>query len=160
MDVADTFKGLGEGQAVIIKRGVGVALSEAVLVVDGKEVIKYMADAVELAVFEKLGVAVSVWVVLGVAVSVCVVLGVAVSVCVVLGVAVSVSVVVAVPVPVDVCVSEADAVMLAVFGGVPVAVRVRVDVGVGGGAEELGEAASFPTVISIPHTCGRERVAE
>lgn len=170
VDVADTFTGLDVGHAVIIKRGVLVALSEAVLVVEGKDVIKYIGVDVKLAVLERLdvavsvivvlGVAVSVCVVLGVAVSVCVVLGVAVSVCVVLGVAVNVSVVLGVQVPVEVCVSVADAVMLAVFGGVPVAVRVRVDVGVGGGAEELGEAASFPTVISIPHTCGRDSVAE
>lgn len=63
MDVGDTLTGLGVGQAVIINRGVAVAVSVPVLVVDGKGVIKNMGEDVAL------GVAVSVRVVLDVGVT-------------------------------------------------------------------------------------------
>jgi len=71
-------------------------------------------------------------------------------------VAVPVSVCVAVWVAVDVPVS----VWVAVCVVVAVWVTVCVEVGVGGRAEGLTEAASLPTVISTPQTCGRDRVAE
>jgi hypothetical protein len=63
VDVGDTLTGLGVGQAVIINRGVAVAVSVPVLVVDGKGVIKNMGEDVAL------GVAVSVRVVLDVGVT-------------------------------------------------------------------------------------------
>ena len=106
--------GEGVGQAVIMKRGVLVAVSVEVAVDVGK------------AVTTKRGVLVAE--------------------------ADMVSVVVAVP--------EAVMVAVAVCVAVSVWVAVWVLVGVGGRAEGLTEAASFPTVISTPQTSGRDRVAE
>ena len=83
MEVADTFTGLVVGYAVIIYRGVEVAESVMVLVVDGKEVIKNRGVEVALAVVVWLAVAVSV------AVAVCDAVSVAVAVCVPVFVAVN-----------------------------------------------------------------------
>ena len=112
--MADTLTGEGVGQAVIMKRGVPVAVNVEVAVEVGK------------AVMTKRGVLVEV--------------------------ADRVSVVVAVP--------EAVMVALAVCVAVSVCVPVCVEVGVGGRAEGLTEAASLPTVISTPQTSGSDRVAE
>jgi hypothetical protein len=134
VDVGDTLTGLGVGHAVIINRGVAVAVSVPVLVVDGKGVIKNMGEDVAVAVF--------------------------VNVRVLLGVAVSVRVVLDVGVTAAVCDSEADTVLEPVIVGVNDGVRVRVSVGVGGSAVELTDATSLPTDMSTPHTWGRVSVAE
>ena len=76
------------------------------------------------------------------------------------GVEVALAVDVSVVVDVIVIVGVEVALAVDVSVAVDVIVIVGVDVDVGGSAEGLTEAASLPTVISTPHTSGRERVAE
>ena len=112
--MAETFTGLGVGQAVTINKGVEVAVKVILAVLVGKAVITNNGVLVTLVELVMVGVAVMVKV--------------------------------AVVVSVDVWVED------------PLAVIVEVKVG--GRAEGLMEAASFPTVISNPQIFGWVMVAE
>jgi hypothetical protein len=122
VEVADTFTGEGVGQAVIMNKGVEVAVRVIVPVLVGNAVTTN--KGVEVA--EGANVVLVELVIVGVALNVRVV------------VAVPVVVPVIVPVPVEVVVG--------------LCVMVIVGVDVGGRAVGETEAASLPTVISNPHT--------